>query len=560
MKRIGALDVLLGVVALDLLGLLVTGRFSLLSLGRNVGVWGVVSRAAALAGLLIWRFGFLAPPARRMEKGRLLLFVLLCPTLVQFQLLGARLSGDGISYYVYVRSLLKDRDFDLANEYDHYGMLGRWDLAVRTRTGLRRSIYAVGPAVVWTPFFLLGEAAARIEGAVTGTLPDLSGYGRPHVNAVALGNLLYGFGALLLIYSLLRRHFPSRRRPGFRPVDLGSFLLPLVSRRPADLRSQPLDPLRGVRSLALGPRPEHGAASVVQLLHGPDSRGRDVRAVAEWGPAPVARLRLRDTGRASRLRPRPSRRLRRAPGPRPPPRRLSPDGRVEGPLRRVAAALPAPRVRFRPPEPPVDPGDALRLPPWPALLDPRSVGRIHRVRASRAPSARPGGDARGAAPGDDLREHVRGRLVGRGVLLQQAVRQRPASAGLRRGRVPVGPSRPAEATTHAGSGRARDALPSVERRGQRRRGSRPLPAPSDGGVFDPGGGRDPGGLRRGRVSDDLASELDLRSRARGFARPVRPHRGTLPPVPSEQLRLDPPSRERRRGVVARRRLARDRDD
>jgi hypothetical protein len=217
-RRILAVDVILAVVALDLLALVVTGRFSFLSLGSNVGTWGVVSRAAALAGLLICRFGLLPPPERRMEKGRLLLLVLLCPTLAQFQLLGARLSGDGISYYVYVRSLIKDRDFDLANEYDHYGMLERRDLAVTTTTGLRRSIYAVGPAVVWTPLFLAGEVAARLEGAATGIPPDLSGYGRCHVNAVALGNLLYGFGALLLIHSLLLRRFP-------KGVALGSVLL-----------------------------------------------------------------------------------------------------------------------------------------------------------------------------------------------------------------------------------------------------------------------------------------------------------------------------------------------
>jgi hypothetical protein len=217
-NRLGVANVLLALLGLDMLGLIVTGRLSFLAAGGIVGPWGVVWRAAAIAGLLILRFGLLPPPERRMERGRLMLFVLLCPTLVQFQILGARLSGDGISYYVYVRSLLKDRDFDLVDEYDHYGMLGRWDLAVKTRTGLRRSIYSVGPAVVWTPFFLLGEAAGRIEGAATGTVPDMSGYGRDHLNAVALGNVLYGFGALLLIHSLLLRHFP-------RGIALGTVLL-----------------------------------------------------------------------------------------------------------------------------------------------------------------------------------------------------------------------------------------------------------------------------------------------------------------------------------------------
>jgi multisubunit Na+/H+ antiporter MnhB subunit len=157
---------------------------------------------------MVWRFRYLHVPGRRMPGGRLCLLILLLPTLVHFQLLGARLNGDGQSYYVFLRSMLKGGDFDLVEEYTHYGMIGRWDLAIPTRTGLRRSIYSVGPAVVWTPFFLLGEGVARVEGVLSGAPQDLSGYGNHHVNAVALGNLLYGFAALLLVHAALARHFP----------------------------------------------------------------------------------------------------------------------------------------------------------------------------------------------------------------------------------------------------------------------------------------------------------------------------------------------------------------
>ncbi len=68
-------------------------------------------------------------------------------------------------------------------------------------------MYAVGPAIAWTPFFLLGEGIARAEEMIAGMHPDLSGYGRAHLNAVALGSLLYGFGALLLVHALLRGYF-----------------------------------------------------------------------------------------------------------------------------------------------------------------------------------------------------------------------------------------------------------------------------------------------------------------------------------------------------------------
>jgi len=193
----------------DLAFIVVSGERSLLAPGSGpVGPWGFSLRAALL-GLCLWLAGrVLLEPARRWNGGRLVIVLLLLPTLVQFQFEGGRLSGvDAISYYVFLRSAAKDGDFDLANEYAHYEMLERPDLSVPTKTGYRRSIYSVGPAVVWMPFFVAGEAAARLERVLWGTDVDLSGYGPHHRNAVALGSVLYGFLALLLIHAFLRRHF-----------------------------------------------------------------------------------------------------------------------------------------------------------------------------------------------------------------------------------------------------------------------------------------------------------------------------------------------------------------
>jgi hypothetical protein len=127
---------------------------------------------------------------------------------VQLHAAGGRLGGDGVSYYVYTRSLVKDGDLDFTNEYTHYEMIDRADLAVPTRTGRRRSIFSIGPGLAWIPFFLIGEAVARAE-ALLGRGVDLSGYGREHVNAVALGSLLYGFAAVVWIHRVLRRHFSA---------------------------------------------------------------------------------------------------------------------------------------------------------------------------------------------------------------------------------------------------------------------------------------------------------------------------------------------------------------
>jgi hypothetical protein len=208
---------LLALVAADVVVIVVTHDTSLWPPGGTVTAGGFALRAAILGLLLLLRLRVLPAADDRIERGRLVLLLLLLPTLIQFQVGGGRLNGDGLMYYPYVRSIWKDFDIDLANEYAHFGLLDRGDLAIPTSTGLRRSIFSIGPAVVWTPFFLLGEGIGRVRSLWDAGV-DLSGYGPVHVNAVCLGSLLYGFLALLLIHSLLRRHFG-------RATALGAALL-----------------------------------------------------------------------------------------------------------------------------------------------------------------------------------------------------------------------------------------------------------------------------------------------------------------------------------------------
>jgi hypothetical protein len=141
-----------------------------------------------------------------LGRTSLVLVLVLLPTLLQFQYAGGRLKGDGVMYYVYVRSLAKDGDLDLTNEYAHYNLLSRGDLSQPTKTGLRRSIFAIGPAYCSLPFFFVGEGFARLE-KVFGGDPDLSGYGPEHRNAVALGGLLYGFLGVWLVHEVLVRRY-----------------------------------------------------------------------------------------------------------------------------------------------------------------------------------------------------------------------------------------------------------------------------------------------------------------------------------------------------------------
>ena len=223
-----ALTLLLVLLGVDLLAVIVTGGRSFLTPGQAVSVTTFLLRTGLLGGLLVIRVRVFVSREGRWTWARLTLALLLLPTLTQFQFAGGRVNGDGVMYYVYVRSLWKDFDLDFTNEYTHYGLLGRADqpaLSVLTRTGLRRSIFSIGPAVVGSPFFWLGEGVGRLQLLVDPAV-DLSGYGPVHRNAVALGSLLMGFAAVLLIHDLLRRHFSAQAALGAALLVWGASFLP----------------------------------------------------------------------------------------------------------------------------------------------------------------------------------------------------------------------------------------------------------------------------------------------------------------------------------------------
>jgi hypothetical protein len=125
----------------------------------------------------------------------LLLFV---PAFVaQLALRVPRIDSDAIEYYSHLRSLYFDRDLDLTDEFEHFGVLTRADKAQPTQTGLRRSIYAIGPSLAWMPFYAAGDLVARAQGRVE------DGYSPAHIRAVCLGSLVYGVAGLLLLFTVL---------------------------------------------------------------------------------------------------------------------------------------------------------------------------------------------------------------------------------------------------------------------------------------------------------------------------------------------------------------------
>jgi hypothetical protein len=132
------------------------------------------------------------------EAAILALALLLPPLAVQLALPVPRLDADAVEYFSHVRSLYFDHDLDFANEFEHFGILSRYDKIRPTVTGHRRTIFSVGPALAWLPFYAAGDLVARASGRVE------EGYSPSHIRAVCVASVGYGVLGLLLVYRLLR--------------------------------------------------------------------------------------------------------------------------------------------------------------------------------------------------------------------------------------------------------------------------------------------------------------------------------------------------------------------
>jgi hypothetical protein len=129
-----------------------------------------------------------------------------------------RITSDGVDHYVYLRSLWVDHDLDLANDYALVSPRGG-PVDVPTPLGRTGDIHPVGPALVWSPLFLVADVLTRLSGRA----PD--GWNPLYKNAVAIASLLYGWLGLVFLY------LTTRPRAGRGPallaalgIGFGSFL------------------------------------------------------------------------------------------------------------------------------------------------------------------------------------------------------------------------------------------------------------------------------------------------------------------------------------------------
>src|SRR5262245_6901624 len=141
-------------------------------------------------------------------------------------------SSDEVQYFSYLRSLWFDHDVSFENEYQYFydHQIARSPdfhttfLELETAAHRRINYGTIGSAILWSPFYAVGDVAARVMRAA-GRDVAVDGYSQPYLSAVAFGSAFYGFATILLAVAAARRLIGARAVSSGFAVWLGTPLL-----------------------------------------------------------------------------------------------------------------------------------------------------------------------------------------------------------------------------------------------------------------------------------------------------------------------------------------------
>jgi hypothetical protein len=146
------------------------------------------------------------------ERLLLLLFLFSLP------LMNPWVRGDGVGYYAFARSVLIQHNLDFTPDYQHANSSfrdGRLDeygqprSYYRTSTGHLDNHFAIGPAILWSPFLLIAHGCVLVARAF-GSSVTADGFSVPYRFAMAFGTAFYGFLGLLIAFRLSKKYVEER--------------------------------------------------------------------------------------------------------------------------------------------------------------------------------------------------------------------------------------------------------------------------------------------------------------------------------------------------------------
>jgi hypothetical protein len=145
---------------------------------------------------------------------RILVFVFL----LTLPLINPWVRGDGVGYYALGRALLIEHQLNFEKDWlaaNQSFRMTRMDAGGHiipkqyTSTGHLDNHFAVGPAMLWSPFLIAAHLGVRTYDMLGGQVP-FNGFSWPYIVAMSLGTALYGFLALWISFCAARKYLPER--------------------------------------------------------------------------------------------------------------------------------------------------------------------------------------------------------------------------------------------------------------------------------------------------------------------------------------------------------------
>jgi len=144
--------------------------------------------------------------------------ILVVVFLLTLPLINPWVRGDGVGYYAFARALLIEHHLNFEKDWlaaNESFRMGRTDAAGRilpeayTSTGHLDNHFAIGPAVLWSPFLLVTHIGVLAYDSLGGHVAA-DGYSRPYITTMAVTTALYGCLALWISFRLARKYVSER--------------------------------------------------------------------------------------------------------------------------------------------------------------------------------------------------------------------------------------------------------------------------------------------------------------------------------------------------------------
>lgn len=142
------------------------------------------------------------------------LLILTAVFIVTLPLINPLVHGDGIGYYAYLRAPIIQHNLRFEQDWLHGNLSfirqrldGENQVAPDqyTSTGHINNLFTIGPAILWSPFFVFAHATVLLADGFGANIPA-DGFSLPYRVLVAFGSAFYAFCGLLLSYLLARRY------------------------------------------------------------------------------------------------------------------------------------------------------------------------------------------------------------------------------------------------------------------------------------------------------------------------------------------------------------------